>query len=219
MEKKNDYSAARKQTEGRFRWMAAQFCVLLGLVFAFQVFSGFDPGFNASSSPWWKFFTSFFGHSGPEHLLNNVFFLALFGSIYERLTSGKTFLLTFLVSAIFANLTAFIFFPETSIIGASGGAFGILTALAVYEPRRIGLALGVPMPMWATLAVYTLIQFAGLTATGGSTAFEAHIFGMLAGAPIGYMLRSSGKEELEQKELEEDSWQERISKWEEKWML
>lgn len=205
--------------KGKFRWVAAQFCVLLGAVFAIQVFTGFDPGFNASSSPWWKFFTSFFGHGDLEHLLNNLFFLGLFGSIYERLSSGKNFLATFLVSAIFANMTAFLFFPNTAIIGASGGAFGVLAALAVYQPRRIGLALGVPMPMWATLAVYTFIQFAGLTATGGSTAFEAHIFGMLVGGPIGYYLRGSLDTEEKQRELKEDNWQRKIREWEDKWMM
>lgn len=202
----------------RYHWIALQFCGLLGAVFAIQVFFNFDPGFNASSSPWWKFFTSFLGHGGLEHLLNNLFFLGLFGSIYEKLSSGKTFLLTFLVSAVFANLTAFIFFPETAIIGASGGAFGVLAALAVYQPRRIGLALGVPMPMWATLLVYTLIQFAGLTATGGSTAFEAHIFGMLAGAPVGYRLRGSKEDEEERASEISDNWERRISNWEDKWM-
>lgn len=203
--------------DGKFRWVALKLCGVFGAVFAIQLIFNFDPGFNASSSPWWKFFTSFFGHGGLEHLLNNLFFLGLFGSIYEKLSFGKTFLLTFLVSAIFANLTAFIFFPNTAIIGASGGAFGVLAALAVYQPRRIGLALGVPMPMWATLAVYTLIQFAGLTATGGSTAFEAHIFGMLAGAPIGYSLRDA-EEESREKDLEEEEWQKRIRSWEDKWM-
>lgn len=206
-------------TDGKFRWVAAQFCLLLGAVFASQILFNFDPGFNASSSPWWKFFTSFFGHSGLEHLLNNLFFLGLFGSIYERLSSGKTFIATFLVSAIVANLTAFIFFPNTAIVGASGGAFGVLAALAVYQPRRIGLALGVPMPMWATLAVYTFIQFAGLTATGGSTAFEAHIFGMVAGAPIGYWLRSNRDFDSEEDELDSDSWQKRLRDWEDKWMM
>lgn len=196
---------------------ALKFCGFLAAFFGFQIFFSFDPGFNASSSPWWKFFTSFFGHSGLEHLLNNLFFIGLFGSLYEGLTSSKMFYGTFLVSAVFANMTAFIFFPNSAIIGASGGAFGLMAALAVYKPNNIGLALGVPVPMWAALVVYTVTQLAGLTAAT-NTAYEAHLFGMLAGGVMGLWLRDNESEEDEE-QIEKENWSQRIRKWEEKYML
>ncbi|MFB6144148.1 MAG: rhomboid family intramembrane serine protease [Candidatus Nanohaloarchaea archaeon] len=205
-------------TEDRFNFVALQFTALLGIVFAVQVFTGFDPGFNASQSPWWKFFTSVIGHSDLQHLMNNAFFIALFGSIYERLTSGRTFLLTFFGAALLANLSAFIFFPTSSIIGASGGAMGVLSALAVYRPRKIGLALGVPAPMWAVLVSYVFINVAGLPADT-SVAYEAHLFGLAAGAPVGFWLRDRPYlEENEDEEAEED-WRKRIREWEERWMM
>lgn len=201
-----------------FRFIALQFCALLAAVFGLQMFAGFEPGFNASTSPWWKFFTSFFGHSDMQHLFNNLFFLGLFGSIYERFSSGKTFLATFLISAIFANLTAFIFFPESSIIGASGGAFGVLAALAVYRPNKIGLALGVPLPMWAVLIIYILTNLAGMGGSG-NVAYEAHLFGMISGAVIGFYLHDfDGRSEDEEKNMD-DEWRRRVREWEEKWMM
>jgi membrane associated rhomboid family serine protease len=197
---------------------ALKFCGFLGTVFLFQVLFNFDPGFNASSSPWWKFFTSSFGHSGMEHLLNNLFFIGLFGSLYEGLTSSRIFYITFLVAAVVANLTAFIFFLTSSIIGASGGAFGIMAALAVYRPNNIGLALGVPVPMWAALIIYTVTQFAGLTAAT-NTAYEAHLFGMVAGGAIGLWLRENFSKKKEDELDRDDDWKTRIREWEEKYML
>lgn len=204
-----------------FKFTALKLCGVFAGVFALQVFTSFDPAFSASGSPWWKFFTSFFGHGDLQHLLNNLFFIGLFGSIYERFTSSRMFLVTFLISAIFANLSAFVFFPETSIIGASGGGMGIMAALAVFKPRKIGLALGVPAPMWLVLAVYVFINVAGLSAVT-STAYEAHLLGLLSGGIIGIHLRNlylnqDGNEAEDS--LEKDEWSKKIREWEEKWMM
>ncbi|MFB6242423.1 MAG: rhomboid family intramembrane serine protease [Candidatus Nanosalina sp.] len=210
---------------------ALELSAVLVVVFAFQVFFGFDPAFQAGESAWWKFFTSFLGHSGMEHLFNNLFFIALFGTMYRSFTSEKFFWATFLVSAITANLTAFIFYPNSPIIGASGGAMGLLAALAVYRPRKPGLALGVPLPMYMTLIVYLFINFFGITGSS-SVAYEAHLFGLFTGAAFGFWLRKKErqrkKREKEERknrrkgrevEEEEDSWRERIRQWEEKYMM
>lgn len=209
-----------RNTDGKFKFYALQLTAVLGVVYAVQVFTGFDPGFNASQSSWWKFFTSVIGHSDLEHLMNNAFFIGLFGSIYERLSSGKVFLLTFFAAALIANISAFIFFPGTSIIGASGGAMGVLSALAVYRPRKIGLALGVPAPMWFVLLSYIFINFAGLPAAT-NVAYEAHLFGLAAGMPIGYRLRERPYLERPDEDKDEvgDEWRRKIREWEEKWMI
>jgi len=172
---------------------ALKFCGILAIFYSLQIFFDFDPAFQASVSPDINFFLSFLGHSSLEHLFNNLFFLGLFGTLFELLTSRKTFIYTFLASAIFANFTAFIFYTDSAIIGASGGAMGILSALAVYRPNKIGLALGVPVPMWAVLVVYVLINSAGLGVETG-TAYEAHIFGLVTGFFIGFWLRNQDSE-------------------------
>jgi len=201
-----------------FRFVALQLCLVLGAVYFIQFVTGFNPGFNASISPFYKFFTSIFGHSGLEHLFNNLFFIGLFGSILERYTSGKVFVATFLVSGLFANLSAFLFFPSSFIIGASGGAMGILSALAVYRPNQIGLALGIPLPMWAVLILYVLIQFVGLTGST-NTAYEAHLFGLVVGSFIGYRMRDKAFLDSDESEDDEEEWKSRIRSWEEKWMM
>ncbi|MFB6209309.1 MAG: rhomboid family intramembrane serine protease, partial [Candidatus Nanohaloarchaea archaeon] len=193
-------------------------CGIFGAIYFLQVYYGVKLGFNPSTSPAWKFFSSIFAHSDLEHLFNNIFFIGLFGSIYERLTGSRVFILTFLVSAIFANLSAFIFFPESFIIGASGGGMGLMAALAVYRPNQPGLALGIPAPMWAALVVYVAINLAGLTGSTG-TAYEAHLLGMLSGTVVGLSLRD-GDEASDEDELDDfENFRERIREWEEKWMM
>lgn len=206
--------------DSSFRFTALSFCAVLAGFYLYQAFTGFNPGFNPSISPFWKFFSSILGHSGPQHLSNNLFFIGLFGSVYERFSSGKMFLITFFVSALFANISAFVFFPESYIIGASGGAMGVLSALAVYKPKQIGLALGVPLPMWAVLIIYILINTAGLTGST-NTAYEAHLFGLVTGSFIGYKLRNQRFLNSEERNdiNDQNEWRERIREWEEKWMM
>ena len=228
---------------------ALTLCILLISTYTLQVTTGFQPGFVASESVWWTFFTSFFGHSDVEHLTNNLFFIGLFGTVYTLATDSKTFWTTFLVSAVGANLTAFIFYTDSAIIGASGGAMGILSALTAYKPRQTGLALGVPAPMYAVLGVYLLINFAGITAAS-QVAYEAHLFGLLTGVIIGLNLRRSGTnpknqsqygksretkhektterqtkhgktgdQETEDRETTDNEWDEKIRSWEQKYMF
>lgn len=102
-----------------------------------------------------------------------------------------------------------------------------MAALAVFKPRKIGLAMGVPAPMWLVLAIYVLINVAGLSAVTG-TAYEAHLMGLLSGGLIGLQLRElesdrkhSGKKKsgVRKQEKAEDDWSKRIREWEEKWMM
>jgi membrane associated rhomboid family serine protease len=203
-------------SDERFRFGAVKLCGLLGAVFAFQVFSNFELGFRASEPVYWRFFTSFFAHSDLEHLLNNLFFIGLFGSMYEAMTSQRAMAGTFLASAVFANFSAFIFFQDSILIGASGGAFGLLAAAAVYRPNSPALALGVPMPMWAGLLLYTLVNLVGITGAG-NVAHEAHLLGIVAGALIGLQLR--GGDRSEEKEEDFSDWRSRIREWERKYMI
>jgi membrane associated rhomboid family serine protease len=98
---------------------------------------------------------------------------------------------------------------------------GVMAALAAYRPRQIGIGLGVPLPMWAVLATYILIDLSGLTAST-NVANEAHLLGVVSGLFIGIQIseQSYGKNEKDKEtDLEEESWKQRIRNWEEKYMM
>ena len=205
--------------EDGFRFAAVSLCAVLAGVYSLQVLTGFDPAFNAAESHPWKFLASMFGHSDLEHLANNAFFLGLFGSMYELLASEKAFFATFLLCGVAGNLSAFLFFPESFIIGASGGAAGVLAALAAYRPGKVGMVFGVPMPMWAVLLGYLFINFAGLTGSA-NVAYEAHLSGMLAGLAVGLRLRGQPYTlKVPEAEPEDSEWRSRIREWEEEYMM
>lgn len=200
-------------------YTALYLCAFLFLVYGAQVFFNLELAYRPGVE-YYRFFTSFFAHSSLEHLLNNLFFLGLFGTVFEIHTDSRTFYTTFLISAVLANLTAFVFYPETFILGASAGAMGVLAALAVYRPNQIGLGLGVPMPMWAVLIAYIFIDLVGLGGVN-TTANEAHLAGLLVGGIIGLSLRDRelfGSEESDEEDLGYENWEKRIKAWEEKWM-
>jgi membrane associated rhomboid family serine protease len=198
-------------------FIALYLCAFLFFVYSLQALFGLELAYRPGVEHY-RFLTSIFAHSGIDHLTNNMFFIGLFGTVYEMYTDTETFLATFLVSALLANLTAFIFYPDTFILGASAGAMGLLAALAVYKPNQVGLGLGVPMPMWAVLIAYIFIDIVGIGGAN-SVANEAHLAGVLVGGLAGYYLRDDDRrEENEEDNLGFENWEERIRKWEDKWM-
>ena len=208
-----------EKRETQISYSALTLCGFIFLVYSLQVFYNLELAYRPGVE-YYRFFTSFFAHSSLEHLLNNLFFLGLFGTVFEIYTDSRTFFTTFLISAVLANLTAFVFYPETFILGASAGAMGVLAALAVYRPNQIGLGLGVPMPMWAVLIAYIFIDLVGLGGVN-TTANEAHLAGLLVGGIIGFSLRDRelfGSKESDEEDLGYENWEKRIKAWEEKWM-
>lgn len=168
---------------------------LIVIVYLIQLLVGMDGLAFVADRFWrapWTIITSVFLHNPGDymHLLNNLFFLALFGFMLERFVGTRRFLLIFLSSGIVANLSAFMFYPSTPVLGASGAVSGIVAALAVVRPRTIGLLWGVPAPMWAVLLGWIGINALGFNASG-NIAFEAHLFGLIYGVLIGAFLRDN----------------------------
>ncbi len=94
--------------------------------------SGFTELFLLNSSSYlqiWRFVTAIFLHGGLAHLLYNIFALALFGSMLERLIGSTRFLMVFFVTGVLANIVSVNFYDSS--LGASGAIFGVIGALIV----------------------------------------------------------------------------------------
>lgn len=153
----------------------------------------------------WAFtspFTSSVLHSGWMHLINNMIWLAAFGSpLANRLGVGR-FILFWCFAVAVSLLFHFLAHPDDAIpvVGASGAISGMMGAAARFGFRtdRRGDKpnfAGQPLTLLQTLqtrqvliflGVWLAINFAagaGLDVSGseGSIAWEAHIGGMLAG--------------------------------------
>lgn len=162
----------------------------------------------------WIFLTSMFLHGSLTHLIYNMFALALFGTILEKIIESKRFTILYIVSGIVSGIGAAIFYPAA--IGASGAIFGVLGCLAVLRPKMRVWVSYVPMPMFVAAGVWIAGDLIGMFAPSG-TANAAHLFGMFFGIGTGfYYMKKFGENKIKReiKSLPEKE----VRQWEDRWM-
>jgi len=177
--------------EDRFQWTSLKLTLLISLVFLFQLFLPKTlEGFVLNSSEViykpWILLTYIFLHGSFSHLYSNMFALALFGSILEKIVGYKNFLKIFFFTGIFSGIFSTIFY--TSVIGASGAVYGIMGTLAMLRPKMVVWALGVPMYMIITIVVYGVLDLAGAFFPS-NIAHVGHLSALAVGILIGLLLR------------------------------
>ncbi|MCE9618913.1 MAG: rhomboid family intramembrane serine protease [Planctomycetes bacterium] len=153
----------------------------------------------------WRFIGFQFLHANLSHLLFNMIGLYFFGPLVERYLGGKRYLAFYLICGIagagmylllnFLGIQATALFPaykipfvlvddpNTPLVGASAGIFGVIMAAAYLAPTAQVLVFFIlPMPL-RTLA-YTLVAIALLTIylrSGNAGGEAAHLGGAIAG--------------------------------------
>ncbi len=151
--------------------------------------SGFTELFLLNSNSYlqiWRFVTAIFLHGGLAHLLYNIFALALFGSMLERLIGSKRFLIVFFVTGILANIVSVNFYDSS--LGASGAIFGVIGALIVIRPLMFIFAFGFPMPLFIAGIIWAAGDLIGLFVPS-NVANLAHLSGMFFGLILGFIYR------------------------------
>ena len=141
--------------------------------------------------------TSMFMHGSWAHLLGNMWFLWVFGNNIEDSMGHLRFPIFYILTGLLASLAHIVADPASVIptVGASGAISGVMGAYMVLYPKiRVHtlIPLGfyvriVPMPAWAILLLWFVIQVAsglGTSGVGGGVAFWAHAGGFIAGAVL-----------------------------------
>ena len=207
------------EQNGRFHWAALKFVALISLVFFLQLVFSQNLGpliLNSSevlSRPW-TLITYAFLHGSFSHLYSNMFSLAIFGSILEKVVGDKNLLKVFLSSAIVSGLFSTFFYD--SVIGASGAVFGIMGTLAVLRPKMVIWTFGVPMHMMVAIIIYGLLDLAGMFYPS-NVANVGHLSALVFGILLGAMwLRKYRVVEAKREKLVLN--EEEFRKWEEKYM-
>lgn len=189
--------------------------ILITIAFLVQVtVNGFTDSFvlvskDVIEKPW-TLLTSIFLHGSLSHLLSNVFALLFFGILLEGLLGARRFVAIYLGAGLLASIFSIFLYEAT--LGASGAIFGIIGSLAILRPKLAVYAFGIPMPMFAAVIMWAMLDFAGLFYPS-NTANLAHISGLIAGLTAGFTLRKEFKEsprkkEKPLKEKELDEWEE-----------
>lgn len=137
-------------------------------------------------------FTSMFLHGSVFHLLSNMWFLWLFGNNIEEAYGAVRFLLVYLFAGLVAAVGFIALNPHavTPLIGASGAIAGVLGSYLILFPRRWVISLVVitllPVPAVVFLGLWFLTQF---LVNDPGVAWEAHVFGFLAGMTVTLLFR------------------------------
>ncbi len=179
----------------KFRFYAIWLCLIcIGMFILQNLIPGFTDALVLDKQSYyqpWRFLTSIFLHGGWMHLLYNIFALALFGSILEKLIGGKKFLAVFFLAGIFANLIAVNFY--SSSLGASGAIYGVLGCLAFIRPGMAIWAFGLPMPMFIAVILWIAGSVIGIFVPS-NVGDIAHLSGIVVGLLFGLALRLMHKD-------------------------
>jgi membrane associated rhomboid family serine protease len=127
----------------------------------------------------WAVFTYMFLHAGLGHLFFNMLGLYFFGSRVESRIGSPRFLALYLISGVTGALLSFVFAPQSPIVGASAGVFGVMLAFARYWPRDKILIWGIlPVEARVLVIITTAIAlFSGFSGSRGGVADFAHLGG------------------------------------------
>lgn len=138
---------------------------------------------------WWQVLSYAFLHGGWTHIGFNMLALYMFGGPIEQLFGARHYLFYYVfcaLSAAAAHLAVVNFFTGGfyPTLGASGAIFGLLLAFGMMYPQAkiIALILPIPLPAWIAVIGYMALElFLGITGTQAGVAHFAHLGGAVGG--------------------------------------
>jgi membrane associated rhomboid family serine protease len=137
----------------------------------------------------WRLVTSMFLHASLWHLFFNMLMLYLASSWIEDIYGPREFLAFYLVAGVFANCLRLAaqasgILPPSIGLGASGAVTAVLVLFAFHFPwQQVRLWLVFPMPVWAMVAGYIVIDSLGAVGVGpAGIGYIVHLGGALFGA-------------------------------------
>lgn len=166
----------------------------------------------------WMVVTAIFMHGGIAHFLINMFVLAMFGSLVEKIVGKQRFLYLYFGAGILANLISLPFYEAA--LGASGAIMAIMGCIGVLRPKMIIYVYFLPMPMWVAVILYAIIDLVGAINPVGNVGNIAHLAGLGAGLIFGWIMRGKAEKIHKRKkrkdtiELSEDDFRE----WQDQYM-
>ena len=152
------------------------------LVFLAETSSGGVVGnlLQLNSDSWiaapWTLVTYGFAHADIVHIALNMYSLWIFGEALERALGQNKFLILYLGSVLAGGL-AFGLLSQGSVVGASGGVFGLMAAYFIFM-RAMGYR--------SSQMLVLIILNVSLGFLYTSVAVSAHIGGLIAGGAIAW---------------------------------
>jgi len=136
----------------------------------------------------WRLLTSMFLHGDALHLFSNMVSLLIFGSYIELSFSKYKFVLIYFISGFLGSLFTLFLLPLNTVsLGASGAIFGLIgAALSILIVERNN-----PLIILGLIYVFYFV----IMSFSSGINYIAHIFGLLGGFVVGYLLRRNKRKE------------------------
>jgi rhomboid protease GluP len=189
----------------RFPWLTLLLASLIVATYCLQVFADhstpkhpYDPvlfgigmkGEAVFSGQWWRLVSAIFVHIDLYHLLSNLCFLLLFGTIAESVFQRAGYMVLWFLTGIAGSMAQLVALsPQYYGFGASGVAFGLVGALwGAYFLERV------PSPTfkrrWVIVILLGFFIILGLLPDWlqAHSFNAAHLGGLLAGMILGLVI-------------------------------
>jgi membrane associated rhomboid family serine protease len=141
---------------------------------------------------YWRLVTSGFLHSGPIHILFNMYLLWLLGNLLEPTLGSGRFAALYLTALLWGAFGALVANPDSLTVGASGAVFGLMGAAAV-EQRARGIN-----PFQTDIGVLIILNLA-LSFVLSNISVGGHIGGLVGGILVG--IAFEGADRMRRREL------------------
>ncbi len=127
----------------------------------------------------WTVVTYMFLHGSLTHILFNMLALFFFGPRVEERLGSRAFVTMYFIAGISGAILSFFLAPNSPIIGASAGVFGVMLAFAYFWPDSPIYIWGVlPIPARILVILTTAFSlYSGLRGSRGGVADFAHLGG------------------------------------------
>lgn len=144
-------------------------------------------------------------HGSWMHIIGNMWFLWIFGDNIENAMGWLRFVIFYLLCGLLAATAQIVSGPSSIIpmVGASGAIGGVMGAYIVLYPKvKVNMLVILfiiittfRVPAIAMLGYWIVVQILGgvssMGATGGGTAFWAHVGGFVAGAALIWVFKDN----------------------------
>lgn len=186
----------------RFPLITTAICLLM--VAGYLLWQGESPLRSLYLVPqrfaFWSPLTSCFLHISAAHLVGNLLWLVVFGTMVERAVRRVEYLLVLVAGGTVASLTQawviLTFQPDRAgvpIVGASGMVAAVIGAFAVRFFAENVQVWKVSMPSLLPVALWLIAQLAGAVRTlaegGGTVGYWGHLGGFITGLLLALSLR------------------------------
>lgn len=143
----------------------------------------------------WGFFTSMFLHEDFWHVVNNLIFLYLFGTIAGDLIGNRRVFPIYLMGGLVGNILFlasdfWMHYPVPFALGASGAVMALAGAVLILAPDyRVMLLLLGQVKLKYIVLVMVLLDMVGIAHSSNTGGHIAHLGGFAMGVLFVYQLR------------------------------